>query len=316
MKLLLVFILSFYMIQAVDDMYRPDNGIFQYQSSFSGPFGGTHIPFWETTGSAMVTDAYVRLTPNQKSQRGTLWSTRPLRAQNWEILMRFSVGSETRLGADGMALWYTKERVLTGPVMGNTNIWTGIGIIIDTFDNDGQRDNPQIYAVYNDGGFKFTPESDGKKNALGICSAPIRQISKTPEEKFVKLLVRLKDKILYVAYDNSEIITGATNTDWIDCFEVKVPFPEEDKAISYYLGITAETGGLSDFHDVKSLSTWSLRKARDDRKEDKNKNTKDKDTKESDPEPPSKQKEPSKEVTIGASASEIVNRLSELEKKR
>jgi negative regulator of replication initiation len=320
MKFLVIIIICllsrFYLIQALDETYRPDNGIFQFQTSFSGPFGGTHIPFWETSGSAMVMDSYVRLTPNQRSQRGSVWSTRPIRAVNWEILMKFSIGSETRLGADGMALWYAKERSVTGPVVGNTDIWTGIGVIIDTFDNDGQRDNPQIYAIYNDGSLKFNPQSDGKQNALGICSAQIRQISKSPEEKFVKLLVRLKDKILTVSYDNSEI-TSLTNSAWTECLSAKVPFPEDDKS-TYHLGVTAETGGLSDFHDVKSISTWSLRKSRDDKKEELKEN-KEKEKEPLDSRAPTKEpaKETPKEISkdIGASASEIVSRLLELEKR-
>jgi len=140
-------------------------------------------------------------------------------------------------------------------LLGNIDRWTGLGIIIDTFDNDGRRDNPQIYGVYNDRSFAFNPVSDGKENVLGICQANVRQIAANPETKFVKLLVRLKDKTLFVAYDNSGIASTAPG--WTDCFTAQVPI--EDQPTGYYLGLTAETGGLSDFHDIKSVTTWSFR---------------------------------------------------------
>jgi hypothetical protein len=320
MKILCIILslLSVVFSAPVLDDYRPENSAFQYQSSFTPPFGGTNVPFWETGGNAMVMESFVRLTQNQKSQRGSIWSTRPLRARDWEILLRFSIGSDSR-GADGMAFWYTKERQQPGPVMGNIDMWTGLGIIIDTFDNDGQRDNPQIYGVYNTRTFKFLPSTDGKENTLGICTASIRQSIKNPENKFVKLLMKFQDKTLTVSYDNSEI-TGAT-PGWINCFTATVPL--EDPQTGYYLGVTAETGGLSDFHDVKSISTWSLKKTTQ-RNEKPNQ------------QPPQQPNQPpqqpdtktvpvskgvendnvvSKRSLSGNTASDIVFRLSELEKK-
>jgi len=315
---LTIFSVFLYSTLCID--YKPDSGAFQYQNSFNGPFGGTHIPFWETSGSALVMDSYIRLTPNQRSQRGAIWSTRPLRAKDWEILVRFSIGSDSRLGADGMALWYTKDRSVQGPIMGGPDKWSGIAVIIDSFDNDGQRDNPQIYAVYNDNWFTFNSQDDGKMNGLGICSANIRQISKNPETKYVKMVVRLKDKVLTVLYDNSDI-TGAENS-WVECLSATVPFPD-DAGSSYYLGLTAETGGLSDFHDVKSVTTWSLRtldlkNEKEDVKRDANSNPPPEtrtppSTVPDTPRPPKPYITPEK--LQESTATEIVSRLSDLEKK-
>jgi len=315
-------VLSVYVVFCgpIPDDYRPENSAYQYQTSFTPPFGGTHVPFWESTGSTVVMESFVRLTPNTKSQRGTIWSTRPLRARDWEVVLRFSISSEGRYGADGMAFWYTKERVQTGPVMGNTDIWNGIGIIIDTFDNDGLRDNPQIYGVYNARTFNFLPSTDGKQNTLGICGAQIRQTLKNPENKFVKLLVKFEDKTLTVSYDNSEI-TGLSSG-WINCFTAPVPI--DDAHTGYYLGVTAETGGLSDFHDVKSLTTWSIRKTTTQKNENTNqKNEIKEDIVKDTPIKTIPEKETDKNENIVAKrsisntgpASDIVFRLSELEKK-
>jgi len=169
--------------------------------------------------------------------------------------LEFSIGSDAKVGADGLAFWYTKERAQPGPVMGNIDRWTGLGIIVDTFDNDGQRDNPQIYAVFNDHSFTFDPSTDGKSNILGNCYANIRQTTAYPEDKTVRLLVRIQDKMLYVAYDNTAALNTLDPT-WTDCF--KVPINIENPLSGYYLGVTAETGGLSDIHDIRSLQTYSF----------------------------------------------------------
>jgi len=296
--------------------YRPENGSFQYQSSFTAPFGGTHIPFWEIGGSSIVMDTHLRLTPNQPSQRGFIWSNRLLRARDWEIVLKFSVGSEKKVGADGMAFWYTKERAQTGNIMGNSDTWNGLGIIIDTFDNDGQHDGPQIYAVHNDRSFAYDLGNDGDNSRkLGSCSAPVRQISAAP--KFIKLLIRLKDKTLHVAYDNSEV-TGL-DTDWQTCFTV--PAPIEDTTTGYYLGVTAETGGLDDFHDVKSLTTWSLRSTKfnprdkDDIKELEKMKGKTTDTAADPPVKDNKNIKDKDKKYEGDPSADILTRLTSLEKK-
>jgi len=336
MSALLPLLLSLFLLghaAYIDESQRPENGAYNYQSSFNGPFGGTHIPYWETGGSAIVMDNYIRLTPNQQSQRGWIWTSRPMRSREWEIHVQFAIGSESRVGADGMAVWYTKEKAQPGPVMGYLDRWNGLGIIIDTFDNDGQRDNPQIYAVYNDNSYNFRPATDGKEKTLGICQAAVRQVTATPENKFVRLAIRLKEKMLTVSYDLSAL-SGSEQVEWTNCFTAPVPI--EDQLSGYYIGITAETGGLSDYHDVKSVATWSIRtpvrreeqpsdedtdtkKRVDDSRRDRDRdrdrdsqNTRDvKDTsKDSARDIPK-----SKKFEGDDPASEIVNRLLELEKK-
>jgi len=108
--------------------------------------------------------------------------------------------------------------------------------------------DPQIYGVYDDNSITIDPD-DWKKNSLGLCTTNIRPIVDTPEDNWIKLLIRLTDKSLYVAYD-----TG-TESDWITCFQATVPI--DDTGSGYYLGLTAETGiEYADSHYVKSLSAW------------------------------------------------------------
>jgi hypothetical protein len=56
---------------------------------------------------------------------------------SWELEMEFRIGGGGKLGADGMALWYTRESKQEGNVFGMRDQWEGLAIIFDTFDNDG-----------------------------------------------------------------------------------------------------------------------------------------------------------------------------------
>jgi hypothetical protein len=126
----------------------------------------------------------------------------------------------------------------------------------------------------------------------------------------------LKDKTLHVAFDNSEV-TGV-DTDWQPCFTVPVPI--EDTTAGYYLGVTAETGGLDDYHDVKSLTTWSLRSTKfnprdkDDTKELEKAKGKTTDTVAEPATKDNKNKDKDKKYEGDASA-DILTRLTSLEKR-
>ena len=48
-------------------------------------------------------------------------------------------------------MWFTEEKGTEGPVFGNIDKWKGLGVIFDSFDNDGQHNNPYIMAMVNDG---------------------------------------------------------------------------------------------------------------------------------------------------------------------
>lgn len=63
----------------------------------------------------------------------------------------FRISGRGRVGADGLAIWYTEDRMVEGPVFGNQDNWKGLGLFFDSFDNDGQHNNPIIIAMTNDG---------------------------------------------------------------------------------------------------------------------------------------------------------------------
>ena len=74
-----------------------------------------------------------------------------------EVVIRIS--GRGRVGADGMGLWYTTAGAPTSTevatVFGARDQWNGLGIILDSFDNDAKQDNPKIMVFRNDGTQNF-----------------------------------------------------------------------------------------------------------------------------------------------------------------
>jgi len=59
-----------------------------------------------------------------------------------------------------MGLWYVSESKQEGPVMGNRDHFTGIGVILDSFDNDGKNDKMFIVETCTD---DSTPHEERKQ---------------------------------------------------------------------------------------------------------------------------------------------------------
>lgn len=83
---------------------------------------------------------------------GAIWSKQPITFDWWEIDLVFRISGRSRIGADGLAFWYTTAKgAYNGTVFGSSDLWTGLGIFFDSFDNDNKHNNPYIMAVINDG---------------------------------------------------------------------------------------------------------------------------------------------------------------------
>ena len=85
---------------------------FEYKLSFKGPhlvFKDGTIPFWEHSGSAIPSNDQIRLTPSIKSQKGRIWCRNTVPTADWEVEVTLKVNGRGRIGADGMAIWYTDK---------------------------------------------------------------------------------------------------------------------------------------------------------------------------------------------------------------
>lgn len=222
---------------------------FEYKHSFRGPNlsqrDGT-VPFWDIQGDAMASSERLRLAPSMRSKRGLAVSKKPFtQAEQWIVDMSFKVTGQGRVGADGLALWYTAQPALLGPVFGAGDFWTGLAIFLDSFDNDAQRNNPYISLMVNDGTRSYDHQTDGSRQMISGCQKDFRN------RPFpVKLRVEYVRNVLTLYVHD-----GMTQQErWELCLRAENIFLPK----SGYFGLSAATGGLADDHDILSFSTYSV----------------------------------------------------------
>ncbi|KAL8645528.1 MAG: hypothetical protein Q9210_006658 [Variospora velana] len=201
--------------------------------------------FFDFGGDTIIrADQYIRLTSDRQSQEGWLFSRLPLTATNWEIEVEFKIHGQGNLHGDGMAIWLTKQRAQTGPVFGSVDRFEGLGIFIDTYKN--QRPGvvfPYVMAMAGNASVTYDKDHDGKENEIGGCSARgIRSAS-----------VPTKIRLTYFAEKSLTVaLQYKAENEWTECFETTSPVPLPSVS---YLGFSAETGELSDNHDIIAVET-------------------------------------------------------------
>ena len=79
-----------------------------------------------------------------------------------------------RIGADGLAFWFTSTKGFEGPVFGSSDKWNGLGIFFDSFDNDNKHNNPYIMSMLNDGNKVYDHQHDGSTQQLAGCLRDFR----------------------------------------------------------------------------------------------------------------------------------------------
>ncbi|KAI0168313.1 concanavalin A-like lectin/glucanase domain-containing protein [Pestalotiopsis sp. NC0098] len=204
--------------------------------------------WYDFGGDAIVrTDSYIRLTSNQPSQNGWLFSRVPLTATNWEIEVEFKIHGKNQLYGDGFAMWLTKERGKLGPVFGHSDEFEGLGVFVDTYKNNRPGVVfPYVMAMVGDGKTSYNKNNDGKDAEFAGCSARgIRHASVPTKLR----LTYFQDKSLKLELQYKK------EDEWALCFETNEP-PAIPSVT--YLGFSAETGELSDNHDIISVKAKNL----------------------------------------------------------
>ncbi|XP_074474343.1 lectin, mannose-binding 2-like a [Sebastes fasciatus] len=231
-----------------------------------GSLGSSH---WELMGDAMVTTEQVRLTPDKQSRQGAVWGRLPCHLTDWEMQVHFKIHGKGKknLNGDGLAIWYTKERAQKGPVFGNMDNFTGLGVFVDTYPNEEkqleaqkkrytprtQRIFPFVLAMVGNGSISYDHERDGRPTELGGCNAMVRNLK---HDTF--LFIRYVRRRLTIMID----IDG--QHEWRDCLDI----PGVRLPLGYYFGATSITGDLSDNHDIISLKLYQLTVLRSQREEE------------------------------------------------
>jgi len=223
---------------------------FEYKFSFKPPYLAQKdgsVPFFEYAGNAIASEESVRVTPSLRSQKGMIWSKEITNFDWWEVELTFKVTGRGRIGADGLAFWYTAAKGIEGPVYGSNDQWIGLGVFFDSFDNDNKHNNPYIMAMTNDGSKNFDHQNDGSTQQLAGC---LRDFRNKPFP--VKAKIEYFKNTLTVLFHN-----GMSNND--KDFEMCIRAEGVILPKNGYFGVSAATGGLADDHDVLRLVTHSLR---------------------------------------------------------
>eukprot|EP00906_Rhabdomonas_costata_P032636 RCo045974 len=210
------------------------------------------LPYWEFGGHTVVTDKFIRVVPDKQSRVGWLWNFQPNYLISWQATLTFRIHGRGSVGADGLALWLVERPFHYLPSdpthASKPNLWgintdfKGLGIIFDTYDNDGQRDNPVAIVVRGQGHphFRWDIENDLKSQSEIRCPFQFRQ---TAQFDNVRARVRYTGTTLSlwlsVGIKSEETFCGQINN-----FELPT---------GYYFGITATTGHLADNHDIFSF---------------------------------------------------------------
>jgi mannose-binding lectin 1 len=223
---------------------------FEYKYTFKPPYLAQKdgsVPFFEYSGNAIASEEMVRITPSLRSQKGMMWTKEMTNFDWWEVEITFRVTGRGRIGADGLAFWYTAAKGVEGPVFGSSDMWIGLGVFFDSFDNDNKHNNPYISAMVNDGSKNYDHPNDGSTQQLAGC---LRDFRNKPFP--VKARVEYFHNILTVYIHN-----GMSNND--KDFEMCIRAENVVLPKNGYFGVSAATGGLADDHDVLRFITHSLR---------------------------------------------------------
>ncbi|XP_017296583.1 VIP36-like protein [Kryptolebias marmoratus] len=203
---------------------------------------------WDLMGTAMVMPDYVRLTPDQQSRQGAVWSRIPFVLRDWELKVHFKVHGQGKknFNGDGLAVWLTKERMQNGPVFGNMNQFTGLGVFVDTYPNSEKnhdRTFPYISVMLGNGTLSYDHDRDGRSTELGGCTAMARN---SIHDTFLLLRYFRNRLTLMVDVDGKQ--------EWRECADItglRLP-------TGYYFGASSATGDLSDNHDIVSIKVYQL----------------------------------------------------------
>ena len=214
------------------------------------PFPRDEYMDFEMFGSAKIVRGKMEITSPAQSQRGVIWSRKPITGhglgKNWQVDLRFEVGNSPNreFYGDGFAFWVAQERGQMGEALGGPDTWTGVAVFFDTFKNQNFqfKKHPYVYGKVSNGHDQVHYKNVNDEGTPG-CHVPFRD----PDAMATAVArVTLMDQVLSV------VMRPQGAVDWVQCFEIKgVTVPPNS-----FIGVSAMTGGLVDQHDFVQITTW------------------------------------------------------------
>eukprot|EP00297_Palpitomonas_bilix_P003235 CAMPEP_0113880094 /NCGR_PEP_ID=MMETSP0780_2-20120614/7598_1 /TAXON_ID=652834 /ORGANISM="Palpitomonas bilix" /LENGTH=571 /DNA_ID=CAMNT_0000866739 /DNA_START=67 /DNA_END=1781 /DNA_ORIENTATION=- /assembly_acc=CAM_ASM_000599 len=233
------------------DYSKPDpfkEGSLVLKHSLKGPYkSDDDLGQWSVADSTTLKDEYIRLTHDEKSKVGWLFNDVPLFSKTFAVDIQFKVTGKRYVGGDGFVFWILKTPKKAGRTFGHDDLFEGLGIFFDSYDNDGARNNPAVVGMFNAEGeaLPYDHDNDGKKSMLpgATCRFNFRN---TKEAAVVRVVVLPDGKL--------EVFTSTKGASFQKCFSSEgVVLPP-----GYYIGFSAATGDVADNHDIYSVNFYSL----------------------------------------------------------
>jgi len=227
--------------------------------SFNPPFneidsgGSRMVPNWKSSGATLVSNNFVRLTPDRQSKKGALWSRKPLGVNSFSAIMKFRISGQAKtFFGDGIAVWITHHSYYTeGDLHGSLEKFVGIGIIFDTFKNtESLAAHRDVTILINDGEKTWEMMTEDVQG----CNMNVRYHNERADFSALDA-----SRAQFIVSDTSlKVMVDAKNTgEWMQCATLdKLGLPP-GWIKDAYIGITASTGQLADNHDVIALETDS-----------------------------------------------------------
>lgn len=116
--------------------------------------GMRSMPYWRYGGVAALNEHFLRLTPDRQGKSGYVQSTQANTADAWSSTFKFRVSGQGRkLFGDGIALWFTTQPGFrSGDLHGFTDMFTGFGVIFDSYiNNEPGRVHRDVLFLSSDG---------------------------------------------------------------------------------------------------------------------------------------------------------------------
>ena len=212
-------------------------------------------------GSARAHSSFLRLTTDRQSKHGGVWSKGPIESTSMSAVMEFRISGQGKsLFGDGIALWLADQAYFsTGTYHGFNEYFKGVGIVIDTYKNRGDKSHKDVSLVVNDGQSDYSEKAEelkGVKDSVTGCMSNVRYHAKAHDFNAPfntsRVMVNVVGRSINVKVDPRA--TG----DWEECFEVRVEYEGlgSDWLARSHVGITASTGDLADNHDIIAFSVY------------------------------------------------------------
>lgn len=210
-----------------------------------------HIKNWDLSGNTLVkNNEYIRLTSDNQHQVGNMFSEKSIQADSFEMELTFHIHSKnTNLVADGFAIWFLDRKSDIGDVFGAKDYFNGLGIMIDTYKNGKRGQFPFVNIMLGDGSTHYDKLTDGADTRLAGCNA---KLILNPQNGVTKA------RIVYIrnGYFSLDFNYDGKAEHWTNCVtlsDVKLP-------VVKYLGLTAETGELTENVDIIENKIYALYK--------------------------------------------------------